>query len=232
MIKLAVFDLDGTLAPHGGAIPFSVADKLRTLQKSGVLFAVCSGKPVYYLSALLRQACLSPDALVGENGAVIQIGSLLPPEKQISLRVPEKSKELLFALRREISDMYGDMVWYQPNEIVLTVFPKDASLFPPLRSLIEKRIAPDSGINVFKHLDCFDLVPGALDKGAGLRALAEFFGIDRKNICSVGDESNDFPMFAASGVSLGINLSADKADFIFPSCGMALDWIIGKTAEQ
>lgn len=79
MYKLIVFDLDGTLAPHGkGMLPENL-EKLKALEQKNVRIAICSGKPTYYLCGFMRQIGLEKPILVGENGAVIQFGVALPP---------------------------------------------------------------------------------------------------------------------------------------------------------
>ena len=81
MIKLVVFDLDGTLAELGqGVTPENLA-LLKKLEATGVRIAICSGKPTYYLCGFMRQLGLRAPILVGENGAVIQLGVDLPPKE-------------------------------------------------------------------------------------------------------------------------------------------------------
>ena len=55
MIKLAVFDLDGTLAELGEWIQPENVALLKKLEERGIRVAICSGKPAYYLCGLLRQ---------------------------------------------------------------------------------------------------------------------------------------------------------------------------------
>ena len=87
-LRLAVFDLDGTLAPLGRGICPEDLQALRRLEARGVRIAVCSGKPTYYLCGFLRQAELRDPILVGENGAVIQMGVDLPPRAFYRLPYP------------------------------------------------------------------------------------------------------------------------------------------------
>ena len=78
MIRLAVFDLDGTLAPLGKPVAPETVALLHQLENTGVRIALCSGKPTYYLCGFARQLGLADPILVGENGAVIQLGVDLP----------------------------------------------------------------------------------------------------------------------------------------------------------
>ena len=81
MIKLAVFDLDDTLAPVGRGIAEHDLKRLKELEDMGVRIALSSGKPTYYLCGLLRQLGLKRPIMIGENGIVIQFGVDLPPKK-------------------------------------------------------------------------------------------------------------------------------------------------------
>ena len=76
MIRLAVFDLDGTLAPYDGFTTPENAAKLKTIEQKGVKICLCSGKPVFYGCAFARQLALDDPVLVGENGSEIQFGNL------------------------------------------------------------------------------------------------------------------------------------------------------------
>ena len=46
MIKLIVFDLDGTLAQLGNGIEPQNLELLRQLEEAGARIAICSGKPI------------------------------------------------------------------------------------------------------------------------------------------------------------------------------------------
>ena len=58
MLKIAVFDLDGTLCAVGKSIQPKTLALLRKLQDKGVQIAISSGKPIYYLCGTARQAGL------------------------------------------------------------------------------------------------------------------------------------------------------------------------------
>ena len=72
MIKLVVFDLDGTLAPVGKSILPETLKRIKEIEERGIQIAICSGKPPFYLCGVMRQAGIANPVLVGENGAVIQ----------------------------------------------------------------------------------------------------------------------------------------------------------------
>lgn len=53
------------------------------------------------------------------------------------------------------------------------------------------------------------LRPAGVDKGSGLAKLARELGVDRENVCAVGDWYNDVPMFAYAGRSFAMGQSID-----------------------
>ncbi|MBI5364813.1 MAG: HAD family phosphatase [Planctomycetes bacterium] len=65
----------------------------------------------------------------------------------------------------------------------------------------------DFPLNVLPHhresrLDVIDLHPPCLGKGEALRVLREEHGIDSARVVTVGDATNDIPMFSAAGLSV------------------------------
>ena len=123
MERLVVFDLDGTLAEIGKAVKAENVDKLKEIERYAYV-AICSGKPIYYLCGLTRQLGLKNPIHIGENGAVICFGYDLPPSRYERVKVDKKARNILDKLRVEIEEKLGDGVWFQPNEVALTPFPR------------------------------------------------------------------------------------------------------------
>lgn len=206
MLSCAVFDLDGTLAERGEAVGQEELFLLKELEGRGVTLALSSGKPCFYLCGFARQMGLKEAYLIGENGAVLQYGVELPPRVTCRYPIPEKTKNALTMLRREMEERFPDGIWYQPNETALTPFPHDPALFPPLRELLARRITEEMELWVCEHSDCFDVQYAPLSKATGISLLSQVTGIDPKNMAAVGDWTNDYPMFEAVGFSVGIHL--------------------------
>lgn len=225
MHKLLVFDLDGTLAPVGRPMADDTLELLRSLEKAGYRIAVCSGKPTYYLCGLLRQAGLDAPVLIGENGAVLQYGVELPPAIFHVFPCAAEAKEQLKALRKGFDEVCGEQVWYQPNELMLTPFQKNEEAFEQLQRVIDS--SDTSALTVYRHCDCFDIVPKGLDKAAGLKLFAENERLSAEDMIAVGDGVNDIPMFEFADVSVKIGRGIDyKADYAFDSIQEAMRHIL------
>ena len=206
MLKVAVFDLDGTLCAVGKAIQPETLEGLRKLQEKGVQIAVSSGKPIYYLCGTARQAGLEDLILMGENGASVQFGVNLPPKDYYWMPVAPHTTEALHALHRQIVETFGNRVWMQPTQVEVTPFfpPEDLALHEELRAFMQQAVKPEMGVTIYDQRDCFDLCPTGLDKSSGLAYLCSRMGWDIGDAAAVGDGVNDEPMLRAAGYSVGI----------------------------
>ena len=226
MYKLLVFDLDGTLAEPGqGMLPENLS-MLRKLEDLGMRIAICSGQPTYYLCGFMRQVGLRAPILVGENGAVIQIGVDLPPKDYHVAPYSEDAKRSIRLLRDAIEEVLPDM-WYQPNQTALTPFPKSQDEFVIIDNCIEKLKPQLKDIIIYRHFDCFDFIPNGITKQSGLQRLGKLLGISPEDTIAVGDGINDYPMFEYAALSLGIHLEEpDRVQHNFPSIGDALTFLL------
>jgi len=229
MHKLLVFDLDGTLAKVGKSMANADAEKLIELEKMGYTIAICSGKPSYYLCGFARQLGLQEPILVGENGATFQFGIDLPPKRYEVYPYSDAAKAQCNMMKAIIDRECGDKVWYQPNEVELSPFPKDEETFEWLQQLIDEKRPLLDELLVYRHIDCFDLIPQNINKYNGLSYLTELLGLKAEDVISVGDGVNDIPMFEFADVAIGIAGNDVKVenhvDHVFATIGEALDFI-------
>ena len=232
MTRLIVFDLDGTLAQSGKGIEISDVAKLKRIEKMGIRIAICSGKPVSYLCGLMRQVELESPILLGENGAVLQIGVELPPKEQHILPYSHLAKESLRIVKEEIDSRIPD-IWYQPNLVGVTPFPQNDAEFDVIEALLMEKKHTLQDVKVYRHVDCFDIVPEGVDKKEGVHFLAQHMGLTPEEIIAVGDGVNDYPMFAYAGMALGINVEDESlVDRNFNEITEALDFLCRLCSEE
>ena len=68
MIRLAIFDVDGTLYSHKNhSVPKSAVEAIKQLRAQGILVAIASGRPVFVLQNIIN-AGVEFDYVVGCNG--------------------------------------------------------------------------------------------------------------------------------------------------------------------
>ena len=127
MLKLAVFDLDGTLAPVGGPIDDQSVKLLKELEDLGIYIVISSGKTLYYLIGMFRQVGLRAPIFIGENGNVTAFGIDLPPKLLTAVQPTEKYFQNKDEIIRNLKELFPDGFWMQPNEIMLTLFFKALS---------------------------------------------------------------------------------------------------------
>ena len=225
MIKLIVFDLDNTLAPVGKGILPETIEQLKTLEKTGVRIAICSGKPTFYTCGLMRQVELENPIFVGENGAVIQFGVDLPPKRYEVQSYSGEAKETLRFLRGKIEELLPH-VWFQPNEVGLTPFLTTREEFDVINQCLEEYKEYVNDVIVYEQPDCFDITPNGITKKSGIAKLADMLDVKPEEMIAVGDGINDYPMFEFAGTSLGIGVKEEeKVDENFASIAEAIEYI-------
>ena len=226
MKRLVVFDLDGTLAEIGEAVKAENVDKLKEIEGYADV-AICSGKPIYYLCGLTRQLGLKKPIHIGENGAVICFGYDLPPSRYERVKVDKNTKSLLAKLREEIEEKLGDGVWFQPNEVALTPFPRGEKEWKILDEIVQKYREKLQGVNVYRQCDCYDFCPCDIDKAVGVKKVMNYLGVNKEGLWVVGDGNNDVSMLRLTDNSYGIDMpNKDEAKINCDSVDEALDAIL------
>ena len=225
MTKLIVFDLDNTLAECGKGIALENIAVLKKLEENGIRIAICSGKPVNYLCGFLRQVELKQPILLGENGAVMQIGVDLPPSWHAILPYSKQAKETITFIKDKIDEKIVD-IWYQPNLVGLTPFPKSEEEFEIIAKLLEEHRAELKDVEIYRHIDSFDIVPTGINKKEGLSYLSNYLEITPDEMIAVGDGVNDYPMFEYAKLAVGVNVKdEDRVDKNTSNISEALEYL-------
>ena len=231
MVKLIVFDLDGTLAALGKGIEPENLKLLHMLEDKGARIAICSGKPTYYLCGFMRQVGLKAPILVGENGAVIQLGVDLPPKDYHVAPHSEGAKRSIRLLRDAFEKAVPGM-WYQPNEVGLTPFPRNEAEFDAIQGCIDGLESELCDVIVYRHCDSFDITPEGITKRSGLERLGALLGISCEETIAVGDGVNDYPMFEYAGHAVGVSVKdASRVDVNFGGIHEALEHLLAQVEK-
>lgn len=225
MYKLVIFDLDETLAPTGYGIS---PENLEILKKisSKTQVAVASGKPVYYLCGFMRQVGIRDCIFIGENGSTFQFGVDLPPQVHGFHPLAENAREALAILKSEITAAVPG-IWYQPNEVAVTPFPKKQEEFDIIDACLEKNRELTEFVTIYKHFDSYDILPKGINKSTGAENLGRRINILPEETIAVGDGVNDYPMFEYAGLSVGVNVeNPEKVDNSFDNISDALNYVL------
>lgn len=207
------FDLDETLADIAKPVLAESIQAIQRLIDEGHIVTINSGKPVYYLVGLCRQAGLRDVWLVGENGASLCYGIDLPLKERHIVGFKQNTIEILSHLKQEIRQQFGEKIWFQPNEVMLSPFFDTLETKAELADFLAERedFFRENNIRVFPLVDCFDITQNGVDKGSGVKFLCRYLGIPKENSIAVGDTLNDIPMFKVCGHSILINYAQDAA---------------------
>lgn len=217
MLRLAVFDLDGTLARPGASIGDGVSDRLRDLERRGTRIAIASGKNYEYLLRQAEQSRILNPLILAENGCVVfsrdpRLGPLA------SYTVRESSEPHLYLMRTrpaeaeyvqaEIGRRYGGEVWFQSNRVEVTIFPRDRSLIPKIARECSSLVG--QSLRVISHDNAIDVIPSNIDKGVAVRRIQDVLQIATSETACVGNSDNDLPMFAMAASNYVVG---DEVDF-------------------
>lgn len=233
MIRLAVFDLDGTLAEIGEGSTENTVSILKELEEKGVRIAISSGKPSFYLCGYLRQIGLKNPIMIGENGGVIQFGIDLPPAYFEVAKMSKSTKRKLTFLKDNLEEEIHFPVWCQPDEVGLTTFFKSKEECDELREYFKKNVLAEDHLVVYEHADSFDVVPQGIDKKASLLRLMELLELQCDEVAAVGNGVNDYSMFEAAGYSIVIgDHDVSVATHVVDSIEEALALLMKKAMES
>jgi len=193
-----VVDIDGTLTDERRAVDPRVFPVLRSWPTPVV---IATGKAMPYPVALCEFLGIDI-AVIAENGGVALAG-------RDTLRI-EGDREAADAVAAAYQAAGYDLGWGQADlanrwrETEVAV-----SRQSPLEPLED--IAADHGLEVVDTGFAYHVKSSAIDKGVGLRAVAEELGRDPETFLAVGDSVNDVATFDLAGLSIAVANADDAA---------------------
>jgi len=229
MIKVVIFDVDGTLRAPDQPVELGVVARMHRLVEYDVQVSLVSGKGAVYLFGLAEGLGIPNPLVGGENGAVI----FRPQEKiEIVYPVSEEARKSLDYIKSGLWHMFRDNVWFPPNQTGVTAFVKPGlSVEDVYRQAV--RFVEDHrlfDLYVLPHWDAVDVMPRGLDKAVFVRYLNSI-GYTSEEIVAVGDALNDIPMLQIAGSSITFESSLqqvkDSADIAVKDIYDAFDLIEG-----
>ncbi len=192
--RAVAVDFDGTLTTGGRPEPDTLA-ALDEARAAGRRVVIVTGRILEELLAVFPDAGEHADAVVAENGAVLDRGGR---RRRLAEPVPD---ELAAAL-----DARG--VAFRRGEVLLACDgPDEAAVLGEVRRLgLECQLVRNRGELM--------VLPAGVSKGTGLAAGLSDLGISPHSAVAIGDAENDHSLLAAAelGVAVGNAVSALKAD--------------------
>lgn len=253
MIRLAAFDLDGTVMDGAQHISPRVRAALAAAQARGVIVTLATGRMFSTVLPYARDLQIAAP-LIACQGGWIQWPHAETPLRRISLPLEIAREGLALAeaagwhtvlyadgeiyLRelREAPQFYEALLGLERGmvpdwEQVLDHHTPDKILFVAAPEDIpamgeQLRTVFEGRAQIFRsHARFIEIVPLGVDKGSGLAWLATHLGIPREEVFAMGDQENDIPMVAWAGVGVAIGNA-------IPALQAVADWVAPSLEED
>lgn len=250
MYKLIAIDLDGTLLSNDGTISEANIKAIELAKKKGVKVVLATGRPLNGIRKYLRQLNLfEEDYCISFNGALVQRTKDEEVIIKKGLKISDLSK--IHALSKKLGvniHIHTDTECITPRVSKYSLFEAELNSIP-LKEMEFEKLHKDSIINKIMFIDekeKIDEIVGLIDeefhhkytvvrslpffleflnkevnKGLGIRLLANSLGISMEEVICIGDHENDIHMikYAGLGVAMGnaVRSVKDIADYITKS---------------
>lgn len=246
-IKLVATDMDLTLLADDKSMPAGVDERIDALAKNGVLFCAASGRPALALRESFP-AHHQDMALVADNGASVYLRDELVYRDLIDRDLYHEVLALAtateggvpvlcafddaYVLERDrchedvVSIYYRSITYVESFEELDVDSNKISIYFPGWDSKQKNDEVYSPAFASRLYLTCagnewLDFMNIGVDKGSGIRHLAQHLGIDLSDIAAFGDTYNDIPMLDIVGHSYVMANAAehmhDHGKFLAPS---------------
>jgi Cof subfamily protein (haloacid dehalogenase superfamily) len=230
-IRLLVSDVDGTLVRDDKSLPDANRDAILGLATTGVATTLISARPpsgMMALAATLRLngplAAFNGGTLFDPDGTIRLAHRLEAADAAAILRLVDRLGVALW--------VYADGAWFVSDldnphldreRLASGIEPAICSNFAGLDGRIDKIVGVSDDHKLLVRLEekarsmigeratitrshpyYLDVTHRLANKGDGIAALAQAFGVELKEVAALGDMINDLPMFARAGLSVAM----------------------------
>lgn len=192
-----VLDIDGTLTtPTGGLDPRA----FEAVPAWDAPVVLATGKAFPYPVALCHFLAV-PERVVAENGGVVYADD--------EVTVTADGDRVREAARAFV-DRGGDLGWGAADTVNRWRETEVAVNLDADESLL-RAVAEEFDLDVVDTGYAYHLKTPGVEKGKGLRSVAETLGLDPESFVAVGDSENDVSTFAVAGPAYAVNNADDAA---------------------
>ncbi len=237
-VKIAFFDIDGTLTNSRQELNNNTIETLQKAHEKGIEIVLCSGRTNTYVCNYLKQISGAKYA-ISSNGAEIydfENKTNIFEKKMDFLEVKYlweycKNNKLSVVLNT-INERFANIYTLRPDSKVFVDsidFLEKENIFQIViadfyynnMKLLEDKINELENTNIInfshdylKKLETgnlwFDIVKNNVNKGNAIKYLLEELGIDSKDAICFGDSVNDIDMFNECGVKVAMGNALDE----------------------
>jgi hydroxymethylpyrimidine pyrophosphatase-like HAD family hydrolase len=207
MANLIVCDIEGCLSPAKGE-RLSLLDlhalQLALLEPDALSFVLCTGRPQPFVEAYSQMLGLQK-ASVAENGAY-----LFDPVKDRIILNPLMSEQQLLDIRymkQHLADLIPGVEFrVEPGkEVCISLNPVgNLENYPEEVVTLYERVRnglSDKSVFITHSASAVDITPNGIDKGSGVKFLAEYLDMDLSQMLGIGDTQGDMPFLELVGQS-------------------------------
>ncbi|WP_127581861.1 Cof-type HAD-IIB family hydrolase [Paenibacillus koleovorans] len=253
MIKLAVFDVDGTLRDRE-YMPDSTRAALQRLRERGIALALCTGRSEHEMASLREElgidwAVTCNGSHVGYRGKTV-LGSAFAAETVKQWLTEAEAKDhglVLYGSERMLTNR-PDSPWFRQAQREIGFMEPDPIASPehPVPDIYQCIVfcdeqeetgylsvplaSPDTVQAYYTHRWrpwAIDINPAGMNKAVGLRRLLDHLGLRAEEVAAFGDGLNDLEMISSvgSGIAMGNAIEELKARAAFVTKTMHEDGI-------
>jgi Cof subfamily protein (haloacid dehalogenase superfamily) len=231
VIKLVVSDVDGTMVTTDKVLAPATIDAAHRLRAAGIHLALVSSRPPRGMAFLTMDLGLTGPlggfnggTILAPDGAVIEERFVPEDAVRTSLTLFRKRGVFpwLFADNQWIiTDQEGDYVWKE--RMTVRFEPTIVSDFEPFIGRCGKVVGASKQFDMLAECETelqgqlghsahahrsqqyyLDVTNPTADKGTATRAFSKYYGVDIADVCVLGDQANDVPMFRVAGHSIAM----------------------------
>lgn len=225
-LKLVCFDVDGvtikkgtdikevktkettTLTVKTSNLSSRVLEKMLQLKKKYVV-AISSGRSSLYLTKVFYELLWGDAALISENGIFTLMKGKLIQHEKFEKKILKKMRDIVVDLKK-LEEKNKDFRAFEPKQFLITLHAW--SEIPDVYEIVKKH-DPENELYTWWNGEAFDIAPKRLNKGRGLKHLANYLNIKMEHTMAIGNGPNDKDMTEAAGIGVSTEPKVLKADF-------------------
>ena len=194
-IQVIIVDIDGTITDERGFLDVRAVEKIRELERTGIMTGFASGNALPVTKALSTYIGAT-GPVIAETGCVVEILG--------DIRVygdPRPGREALMKLKT----LYGGRIkesWSNPYRHV------DIAIRPTIPiDYIEKVVEEYEDLIVLDSKFAYHIHPRNIDKGFALEIVSEILNLPTEYMVAIGDSELDIPLLKKAGYKVAVKNS-------------------------
>lgn len=245
MIRLLLFDLDGTLLRSDKTLSPRTLAALRACQMKGISIGVCTSRSEQNCLDFLPH--LSPDAVISSGGAVVRSGEELISTAAFT---PDETNRMIAVARAicgpdveltvdtlerhywnykvdplQWDKTWGVSVWTDYEGFSEECLKLCVQIFDEANVEALRRALPDCDMVQFSGSDWYKLTRAGVTKENAIRLLCAHRGVDTSELAAFGDDLADIGMLRLAGLGVAMGNA-------LPEVKDAADRVIGTNDED